>query len=197
MLNTLGLAGVVALNLVSASCVIAFEYHHLHDEDHLFENLQALLLGLGVLCGSLLLRDSGREFLVWAGLAVLSLSLLLREVDLDQMPVHGALQALGTGTGRAVLLGPLWLALGFGFWNLGALRWQWLREVLVSPVFLCQVLAFALLVVSALIDRKLLGMTHPRLAEELLEINAYAFLIWPAVYRLLRQLRPSAELPSA
>ena len=70
MLNTLGLGGVVVLNLVSATSVVAFEYHHLHDEDHLFENLQALLLGIGVLSGSLLMQSSGRDVLVWAGPAL-------------------------------------------------------------------------------------------------------------------------------
>lgn len=197
MLNSLGLGGVVVLNLVSATSVVAFEYHHLHDEDHLFENLQALLLGIGVLSGSLLMRSSGRDVLVWAGLALLSFSLLLREIDLDQMPVPGVLRALGTGEGRALLLVPLWLALGLAFWRLGTGRWAWLREVVRSPVFRCQLLAFALLLAGAVIDRKLLGIDHPRLAEELLEINAYAFMIWPALHRLLRPQPASPVLPLA
>lgn len=196
MLNGAGLVGVVLLNLLSAWFVIAFEYHHLHDEDHVFENLQALLLGLGVLLGSLLLRGAGREFLLWAGLALLSFSLLLREIDLDQMPVPAALQALGTSTGRALLLAPLWLLLGFGFWRLRGRR-AWLRELLRSPLFRCQLLALALLVIAALFDRKLLPLEHPRLAEELLELNAYLFMVWPALYRLLRRQPLPAPLPTA
>lgn len=122
MLNSAGLLGLLLLNLLSAWFVIAYELHHWHDEDHVFENLQALLLGAGVLLGSLLLRHSGREFLVWAALALLAFSLLLG---------------------------------------------------------------------SALIDRKLLPLEHPRLVEELLEIDAYLFMIWPALYRLLRLRQPT------
>lgn len=191
MLNSAGLLGLLLLNLLSAWFVIAYELHHWHDEDHVFESLQALLLGAGVLLGSLLLRHSGREFLVWAALALLAFSLLLREIDLDQMPVPALLQALGHGKGRAVLLLPLWLGLGVGFWRLGSGRWGWLREVLRSPLFRCQLLALALLLGSALIDRKLLPLEHPRLVEELLEIDAYLFMIWPALYRLLRLRQPT------
>lgn len=197
MVNGLGLVGVVLLNLLSAWFVIAFEYHHFHDEDHVFENLQALLLGLGVLFGSALLRGAGRELLLWAGLALLSFSLLLREIDLDQMQVPALLQALGSGKGRALLLVPLWLALALGFWRLGTDRWAWLREVLRSPLFRCQLLALGLLLVSALIDRKLLPLQYPRLVEELLEINAYMFIIWPAVHRLLHRQQHTLALPLA
>ncbi|MGA0807285.1 MAG: hypothetical protein ACO3PV_12315, partial [Pseudohongiellaceae bacterium] len=90
-----GRLGRLLLNLLSAWFVIAYELHHWHDEDHVFENLQALLLGAGVLLG------------------------------------------------------------------------------------------------SALIDRKLLPLEHPRLVEELLEIDAYLFMIWPALYRLLRLRQPT------
>lgn len=187
MLNALGLTGVVLLNLLSVWGVIAFEWHHLHDENHLFENLQALLLGLGVLLCSLLLRGSGDQFLLWAGLALLCLTMLLREIDLDQLPVPGLLQALGTGTGRAVLLGPLWLLLGAGFWRLGEGRWRWLEAMLRSEVVACQLVALAFLLGSALIDRELLTPSHPRLLEELFELNAYAFMIWPALHQCWRR----------
>jgi hypothetical protein len=52
-----------------------------------------------------------------------------------------------------------------------------------GPVCACLALALLLLVGSALMDKELLPFAHPRLLEELFEINAYAFLLWPALHR--------------
>lgn len=190
MLKLLWLAILLAVNLLTVVLVIDFEYHHLHDENHLFENLQVLLLGLGVLACTVLVRGPGQHPFVWSGLGLLAFSLLLREIDLDQLPLPWLLQALGTGEGRALLLGPLWLAWGAGFLLLQQAKWRYVLSIVLSPVFACQCLALLLLVASALVDRKLLDLAHPRLAEELLEVNAYAFLIWPALYQL-RERRQS------
>lgn len=197
MPKVLCLLVVLLLNLLSAWCVIAFEYHHLHDENQLFENLQVLLLALGVLSGSILLRGIWPVSLPWAGLALLCFSLLLREVDLDLLPLPGPLQALGTSEGRALLLAPLWAGLGLGFLRLGSGRWRWLQEVLASRLFACQVLALLLLLASALVDRKLATLVHPRLWEELLEINAYFVMIWPAVLECGRRLAGRVLQPVA
>jgi hypothetical protein len=55
MLNRLSLAVITTLNLLTVYLVVVFEVHHLHDENHLFENLQVLLLCLSVVASTLLL----------------------------------------------------------------------------------------------------------------------------------------------
>lgn len=184
MLNLVALAVITALNLLTAYFVVVFEFHHLHDENHLFENVQAILLGFGVLASSVLLRSTNENVLVWAGLALLSFSFLLRELDLEQLPLPALLQAAGTGAGRIALLGSLWLALVGVFLLRQPDKWQFMRRFAASPVFSCLSLALLLLVGSALMDKEILPFAHPRLLEELFEINAYAFMLWPALHRL-------------
>jgi len=184
MLNLVSLAVITALNLLTVYFVIVFEYHHLHDENHLFENLQAILLGCGVLVSSLLLRSTtDLDGFVWAGLGLLCFSFLLRELDVEQLPLPALLQAASTGSGRTALLGSLWLAFGGAFLLRQRDKWQFIRRFAASPVFSCLSLALLLLVGSALMDKELLPFAHPRLLEELFEINAYAFMLWPALHR--------------
>lgn len=183
MLNLVSLVVVTALNLLTVYFVVVFEYHHLHDENHLFENLQAILLGLGVLVSSLLLRSTDRDVFVWAGLALLSFSFLLRELDLERLPLPDLLQAAGSGTGRAVVLGSLWLAWSAGFMLRQRDKWRFIRSWVGSSTGICLALALLLLIGSAVMDKELLPFAHPRLLEELFEINAYAFMVWPALRR--------------
>jgi hypothetical protein len=193
MLNRLSLAVITTLNLLTVYLVVVFEVHHLHDENHLFENLQVLLLCLSVVASSLLLRGGNPDVFVWAGLALLSFSFLLRELDLERLPLPEFLQAAGSGRGRAGLLGGLWLTLGTAFLLRQSDKRGFLLWFMQSQVFAWLALALLPLLGSAAMDKELLPFAHPRLLEELFEINAYAFMAWPA----LRRFRAFGQAPAA
>jgi hypothetical protein len=80
-------------------------------ENHLLENLQAATLFAALLLASaclLLCRAQPTAYLDW-GLAVFFFTALLRELEVKQLGLPGWLTRCGSGTGKYLLLGTLWV----------------------------------------------------------------------------------------
>ncbi len=180
----------LAANGIFAYLVIFFEYHHLHDENSLMENVQALLLATGCFCYLLLLAGNTRNVrLINGALSLLCFSFTLRELDIEHLPVPALIRLLGSGHGRTILLLFLWGFL-FRFWIVSIPeKKKFVVNFVQTRKFYLLFLALLMLIGSALIDSKTISIPHPRLFEELLEINAYFLIVLPALYRFLIRYR--------
>lgn len=94
--------------------VIVQDHEQIHGENSLLENLQVLLLATGAF---LYLWLSGKALtsarFLYLALALLSFSFILRELDLEQLPVPGFIQLLGSGMVRNILLAVTAVPLSF------------------------------------------------------------------------------------
>jgi hypothetical protein len=133
------------------------------DENRLLENLQAAALFLALALSLVNLAPLRRQPppYIAAGLAVLFLSLFLRELDVEKLGLPDVLTFLGSGTGRNLLLGLLW-----GVVLLGVLRNRHrLKEdalaYLRSPLLYYLLAAAAFYLVGEAMDKKLLPLAKP------------------------------------
>jgi hypothetical protein len=97
---------LAALNGLFFYLILGGGHTHLYDENHLIENIQAGALALAFLW---LLGAAARrnEFTKWLTLffATVCLTMFLREVDVEDLNVAGALKLAGSGLGRDLILG--------------------------------------------------------------------------------------------
>lgn len=170
------LASLLISSLFSAF-VIHYEYHHLHEEDGLLERLQAIVLLATTLLFLWLPRPTLAAAASQLGLALLSFSFVLREVDVERLPLPDLLRTLGSGDGKRYLLGLLWG--GLAAWLLHQQRRSigLVRQLLRVPYLHLLVTALLFLLVSFVMDKKLLDFTYHQLLEEVAECNAYFLLL--------------------
>lgn len=179
---------VIAANVSVVIVSITQNNTNLHAENALLENIQATFLAMAAL-GYLFLRPrSPGERNVYLGVALLSFSFVLRELDLDRMNVPLLARTLGSGPGRVVLLSGLWILLSAHAWRSISAKVQFLRQFLGSQLFLVLLAAFCLLLLGAMMDKNIFSMTQARLAEELLETNAYLLLVLPLLFKSVRAI---------
>ena len=175
---------LAGLNGLFACAVIEYELHHLHDENSLLENAQALILGAGTAWFALTPRHDPARDLVYRSLAVLCFSFFLREVDVERLAIPDILRTLGSGSGRLLVLLLLWSAVMVGLWRFcrhaGPVPlWHASRPAAMAGVFV-------LFVVSLAMDKNWLSAQLPRLWEELAETNAYLLLVAGHLARVTR-----------
>jgi hypothetical protein len=133
------------------------------DENRLLENLQAAALFLALVLSLVNLAPLRRQPppYVAAGLAVLFLSLLLRELDVEKLGLPGVLTFLWSGTGRNLLLGLLWGAVLLGV----AMNRHRLKEdtlaYIRSPLLYYLLAAATFYFVGEALDKKLLPLAKP------------------------------------
>lgn len=156
-------------------------YHQLHAENGLLENAQAFLLMLAILTYAVLsMRETVPLSLLHQSLALLSFSFLLRELDLELLPLPLVVRLLGSGLGRTILLLALWMAMA----------WKWIgcikdkrgftRRWFYNRSFLLLMIAAQLLMLSELIEKNIFLLPDPQLFEEMAESNAYLLLLLAA-----------------
>lgn len=174
------------VNMVFAYDVVIYEHHHVHAENALLENLQAAFLGLGVV--TFLLTKARYHFPILNHcLALLCFSFMLRELDVERLGLPRLIVLLGSGTGKYLLLGLLWL------WVTGRfIRCMqepgFTRTLLASTQWHILLTVLGLLAVSTIMDREWLSLELSRLVEELAETNAYLLMLSSSISRL----RPTA-----
>lgn len=186
---SLGLVNILVLWLV-----IFFDYHHVHDENHIMENTQALLLGISILYYGRLAAQNPHIRLAMVSLCLLCFSFLLRELDLEYMGLPGFIVYLGSGAGRTLMLAILWLAMACAYLCKTSDVRADFRRLTASRDFKFLTASALFLLLGALMDKEVLPVGHPRLFEELAEINAYLLLLWPGWSRIRnKSLVSSAE----
>jgi hypothetical protein len=151
-------------------------------ENGLMENLQALALAAGVLVSvaALLLPDRRRPRFIYFALTIFLLALFLREVDVDKLDLPGALIALGSGTGRNLLLaGAALLALvvfARDYRTLGPAVLALLKHRACYPFYL----GILLYLLGDIFEKRWLGLSRPTclFLEELCENAATGVYLW-------------------
>lgn len=157
------------------------------EENHFLELCQCVLLTL--VCGlcsarawALAKTSLDLNFLLHAGLALLSYSFLLREVDIDQLGAAPAWAQLEQGL-RLFGIG-LWLVLLI--FVISRVRQLWpQRGIMVKkPMVVLAMLGGALLVASWPFDKQVFSVLPyltSQFIEEVLELNGYMFLFFGAL----------------
>lgn len=188
--NPLQLIALVVLlgtvNAFFAYDVILYEHHHIHGENALLENLQALFLGFATALFLLPSTCNAANAFLNKAFALLCFSFLLRELDLERLGLPAVIAQLGSGTGRKLLLAFLWGWLMHNYVRSVQNKPGFLRQLLSSWKFALMLLVLALLAVSAMMDKELLAVAQPRLYEEMAETNAYFLMLILSVVRLSR-----------
>lgn len=154
-------------------------------ENALMENLQALSLALGALFSSvgLFLPNRRQPRLFFYVLAVLLLGLFLREVDVDRLDLPGILIAVGSGTGRNLLLAaaalPAMVVLVRDFKTL----WPAACSLLCSRECLFFYLGVGFYLAGDLFDKQLIPAQRGTslFLEELCENAATGFFLWGTI----------------
>lgn len=181
-IHALSISLLVIANILFITVVSVTGHDRLHGENAILENFQVLLLTTG---GALYLWLSGKvstaDKYLYRGLALLSASFVLRELDLELLPVPALVQSLGSGFGRNLLLTLLWGWLFYAWFNRVADKRRFIFAFLQSRSCLLLTSALLLLIGSALLDRGLVVPGQARLFEELAETNAYLLMLLPAL----------------
>jgi hypothetical protein len=157
------------------------------EENHFLELCQCVLLML--VCGLCSARawrlaktSLDLNFLLHAGLALLSYSFLLREVDIDQLGAAPAWAQLEQGL-RLFGVG-LWLVLLI--FVIPRVRQLWAQRAIMfkKPMVVLAMLGGVLLVASWPFDKQVFSVLPyltSQFIEELLELNGYMFLFFGAL----------------
>ena len=184
----------LALNIVFAVLVIVFDYHHLHGENALLENLQGLfLMGSALAYFRLAILSSGDTSLACLGAGMLCFSFFTREVDLELLPVIEHVGFLFQGTGRTILLLFLWSLYAWFVVTHGGFK-SHIKRLRGGKYLNNFIVCFLLLVIGAIFDRGLFLVGYSRLFEELAETNAYLVLALPAFYELYSRYTKNWQL---
>jgi hypothetical protein len=176
---------LAAVSACLAYIGIEFQYKALHSENSLLENAQVLFLAVAAVGYLLVAPSRQNERLVNVAIALLCFSFILRELDIEHLNLGSLFVALGTGTGRKILLAVLWLSLAaYGFRTVTKKR-LFFKQFISSRAFIALTAAFLLLTVGAVIDRQILQISHGVLFEELAETNAYFCIALPVLAKAI------------
>jgi hypothetical protein len=148
------------------------------DEHGLLENLQAavLLFSTAAFLIRLPITTAKNAKLFFSGGALFCLTCALREMDVEELNVHPWLIFLGSGLGRDLFIGSLWIAFVAKLLPAREQVWHYSLAVLRTSAGGLLVLAGVLVVAGALFDKGLLSTANSLFWEETLELFGYALL---------------------
>jgi hypothetical protein len=152
-------------------------------ENQLLENLQALLIFIAGLSYSQAVPYVGKcRRLLPLGGALLSISFLLRELDVEKFDVpRWAAFLLGSGIGRNSLLTILWLSVVFLFVRNRRHYLPLALGLLTHRTGIYAILSGVLLITGSLFEEQVFNVKMYQFYEELAEMNGYFFLLLSAL----------------
>lgn len=158
------------------------------DEDGIVEYTQSIFITFSMILFAYHAFKSKKigEILASFALSLLSLTFLLRELDVEMFDIPSFLIILGSGAGRNILLVSLWVIL-LGF----ALKYNTLnkRGVITFLFTTCgQILMLSafMLILGAMMDKNIFSLQNEvtRFFEELLELLGYIYLFVASILRI-------------
>jgi len=158
------------------------------DKDGIVEAAQSIFIALAiaVFAYHAFISKEIKSKLVSFGFSLLSLTFLLRELDVEKLDIPSFLIMLGSGTGRNLLLGSLWIILLIWTFKYKSVE----KNKIVSFLFSIpgQMLMFSslMLVLGAMMDKNIFSLQNSttRFYEELLELLGYAYLFFASMFRI-------------
>lgn len=162
--------------------VFADEAVRLDKENGPLENLQVVLLFLSSIAFLLPAARAERSYrcVLLAG-AMLCFSFILRELDVEDLAVPQWVIAVGSGTGRDVLLGTGWAVVGILSIKSFALLKVNLKAILFSRTTLLLFISGLVLFSGSIFDHKDDKTPADQLAEEIIEVAGYGIFFLGAV----------------
>ncbi len=120
------------------------------------------------------------------GLSLLSLTFLLRELDMEKFDIPSFLIMLGSGVGRNLLLGSLWIILLISTLKYISFEKKKIEAFLFSTYGQLLMFSALMLVLGAMMDKNVFSLQHltARFYEELLELLGYFFLFFASILRI-------------
>lgn len=163
--------------------LIYFSFTHqnaaFHAENATLENAQVLFLIISTLGFLVVLPLHHPVKPIHLAISLLCFSFILRELDVEDLDVFQIVKAFGSGQGRVFLLASLWSLLAtYIFWTVEN-KTDYLKIFFSSQLFYVLLIAFLLLSIGAVFDKKVFDISQHRLFEELAETNAYVLISLP------------------
>ena len=160
------------------------------NEDGIVESIQSFFIAFAMILfayHALMIKEIEAK-LASFGLALLSLTFLLRELDVEKLDIPSFFIILGSGVGRNLLLGVLWIIL-----LVLTLKYKIVeKKKVVAFLFSTygQLLMFSalMLVLGAMMDKNIFSLQNltTRFYEELLELLGYCYLFFASILRIKR-----------
>jgi len=164
-----------------AYSVFVLNQSTIYAENGVLENIQVLTLVASFVAFLFPLKDSDREGkLLFCWFSFLCLSFILREVDVEDLDVPSVLIAIGSGTGRNLILAIGFIGMGiYGLFNLAYYK-QVARSFVISKAGLLFFIAGVLLYIGGYFEN--LGFIHHHVFwEEAIELSGYMALFLSAL----------------
>ena len=120
------------------------------------------------------------------GLSLLSLTFFLREVDVEKLDIPSILIMLGSGLGRNLLLGSLWIILLVLTFKYISVEKKRIEAFLFSTYGQLLMFSALMLVLGAMMDKNVfsLELLTTRFYEELFELLGYCFLFFASILKI-------------
>lgn len=173
---------IMVVSLFCAHPVFAETMGGWSRENGPLENIQVLLLLLGFICFLAPVKKSNPGFrcILLTG-AMLSLSFILRELDVEDLAVPQWVILIASGTCRNIIMGTGWLVLGaFIIKCLPELK-KLVKQIVLSRIGVLLAASALLLMAGSPFDHKQIVIEHGRLYEEIFEIMGYVLVLVVAV----------------
>jgi len=158
------------------------------EEDGIVETVQSIfiVLAMALFTYHAFISKEIKAKLASFGLSLLSLTFLLRELDVEKFDLPSFIIMLGSGAGRNLLLGSLWIILLLFTFKYKSVE----KNKIVSFLFSVpgQILMFSalMLVLGAMMDKNIFSLQNltTRFYEELLELLGYCYLFSASLLRI-------------
>jgi hypothetical protein len=165
-----------------ASSGYAGEMIRVDKENGPLENLQVVLLFLSSIAFLLPMKRADRSCRsILLGGAMLCFSFILRELDVEDLAVPQWVIAVGSGTGRDILLGTGWAVVGV----LAIKSFSFLKErfklIFFSRTTMLLVISGLILYSGSFFDHKDNKTPADQLAEEIIEVIGYGIFLLGAI----------------
>lgn len=160
------------------------------EEDGLIEWLQSLFIAFSMILffyHAFRVKEIGSK-LASFGLSLLSLTFLLRELDVETLDIPYYFIVLGSGTGRNILLISLWLILVALTLKYKTIEKEKVLTFLFTSYGQILMLSAFMLVLGAMMDKNIFSLQNEvtRFFEELLELLGYVYLFFASILRVKR-----------
>lgn len=158
------------------------------NEDGTVEITQAVFIAFSIIgfAYHALASKEIEEKLASFGLSLLSLTFLLRELNVEKYDIPLFLIMLGSGSGRKILLVSLWIILLILTFKYISVEKKKIEAFLFSTCGQLLMISALMLVLGAMMDKNVFSLQSltSRFYEELLELLGYCFLFFASILKI-------------
>ena len=158
------------------------------DENGIVEASQSIFITLSMILfayHALMVKEIAAK-LASFGLSLLSLTFLLRELDVEKFDLPSFIIMIGSGTGRNLFLGSLWIILLVFTFKYKSIEKNKVVSFLFSTYGQFLMFSALMLLLGMMMDKNIFSLQNltTRFYEELLELLGYCYLFSASVLRI-------------